>query len=1144
MHFLINKFILIFFFLVTHLLITTSISAADNQFITIVNPVRGRDFFQLENVKPIENVKKEWEAVKSKNLDATWLLRPDALQEMETLNFFKSLPPTQEIGLFMEVTPTWAKEAGISYHKSKNWHDAGSVFLTGYSEDERHKLIDTAFEKYKKEFGAYPKSVGAWWIDAGSLSYMKEKYEIVANMDVADQYSTDNYQVWGQYFSTPFYPAKRNALVPASGIGQKLGVLTIQWATRDPYNSYGNGVLDSTYSVQANDYANKKFHQLSTDYFRTLLSIYLDNHYATFGQVTVGLENDFSWSEFGDEFQRQLQVVSERRLKGTQVVTMSQFARMYQDLFPEISPSQIIFADDPLGSGGKVLWYQNLRYRVGWFYDRRGSVIRDLRLFRESIDESCLEKACNELNLAMQETKNLDEVTFGDSWVIDEGRISDIKLIKLSNGWEISYKNQSGTLRKIAFLPNDIGVDNVSYPLPVAIDQAISASRNVSKIEGNYNFTLGDGFIKLLIEQTKNLILFSLFTILFIFFPGILLLKNTAFSPNEKFILSFPVGISVFTLTSFIVGYINFWWIIILLPIISIFFIRKNFISPTFKISRKSLALAAVVISGSISWLLTSVKNGLLYDFGLGFWGPHGHDAVWHLSIIESLKKGLPSENSIFAGEILKNYHYFYDLLLAQASNLTTIQPMDLYFRFFPIILSFGLGATVYVLAKEWLKSEKAAILSVFFLYFGGSFGWLLSYLRSRSLGGETTFWAQQGISSLINPPFAISLLLFLGGLFLFKKFVSQKQYHWSLIIPLSIMWGTVIEFKVYSGVLVLGSLTVVTLYELIKKKLGILMLSLPITVLSLVVFLPNNLGSPSLLVFSPFWLVHSMIDFPDRLNWSRLSLTRMTGFETGNWLKILGSEGLGLLIFILGNLGTRAIGTLSLQKLWSMNSFNLFIFTFLFFSILLSLLFIQKGANFNTIQFFYYFLLIFNFLAAFTLATIWNKWRKLGIVVVIVTILLTILTTWDSLQNYLPARPPAAVSQKEVEALEFLRKEPEGTVLSYFYDKKLKDRFVEPKPLFAYESTAYVSAVSGQKEFIADTVNLEILGVDYKGRLQIQKDILAAREPEIFKKMLKDNKISYLYLPKFFKFSINQELYGINKIFENSEVEIYKVNL
>lgn len=1132
--------LILFFGLI--LFFSPSTLAAENQFITVVFPVRGADFFQLEGSKPLDNVEKQWQALKERNLPATWLLRPDNLFNQRAVDFFKRLPFSQELGLFMEVTPTWSSFSQVQYHQNLNWHDAGSVFLTGYGVDERQKLIDSAFEKFKKEFGYFPKSVGAWWIDALSLSYMREKYGILVNMDVADQYSTDNYQVWGQYFSTPFYPAKRNALVPASGEGQKIGVVTIQWATRDPYNSFGNGVLDSTYSVQANDYSEKEFHSLNADYFKKLLSIYLDNPYSNFGQVTVGLENDFEWSEFGDEFIKQLDVVKDRQSLGTQILTLSQFSTAYKALNPGISPPQIIFADDPLGSGNKVLWYQNFRYRVGWFQQKDGSVIRDLRLFRESIDEPCLQKACSQLNLAMQETKNLDEVTFGDRWVIDEGKISDVQLDKISDGLKLIYKNQAGVKRVIQFLPNDIKVDSSSYPLPVAIDQAISASRNIPKIEHKFEFKLAN-FSETILNQVKNLLIFLFFSIFMFYLPGLLLLQKLDLSVTQKFILSWPVGIALFTLLSFILGYLKIPWAVLILSFAATLILRKNIVIPKIEKSKEFLLATLAISLGSFSWLLTSFKNGLQFDFGLGFWGPHGHDGIWHLSLIESLKSGLPPQNPIFAGEVLQNYHYFYDLLLSQASNLTKIEAVDLYFRLFPLLISLLIGAVAYILAKRWFNSSIAATLSCFFLYFGGSFGWILSYIRNRSLGGESTFWAQQGISTLINPPFAVSILIFLAGLYLFHKIIAQKDQLVYWIIPLTILWGSLIEFKAYAGILVLTSLAVVTLFELLKKNPHILKISLPTFVLSMIVFLPQNSQSSTLLVFSPLWLVHSMVDFPDRLNWGRLALTRMTGYETGNLLKILAAEGLGVALFLVGNLGARVVGFLSLKKLWSFNSFGVFLSVFLLTSIVFPLFFIQQGANFNTIQFFYYFLLVFNFLAAKSFGFLIDRWKKIGWAIVVFVIFMTLPTTWDTLQNYLPKRPPAMVSTKELEALNFLKSQPKGVVLSYFYNKKLNDRFIEPRPLFAYESTAYVGVFSAKSEFISDTVNLEILGVDYKGRLQTQKDILKAVEPEVFKKMLRENKISYLYTPKFFKFSIDNEKYGIKRIFENEEVEIFKVN-
>ncbi|TSC63725.1 MAG: Uncharacterized protein G01um101493_351, partial [Microgenomates group bacterium Gr01-1014_93] len=863
-------------------------------------------FFPLEGQKPIDNVKKQWEAVEKRNLPATWLIRPDNFEDRELIKLLKSLPQNQEIGLFMEITPTWAKGAGVEYRKGANWHSAGSLFLTGYEVEERKRLIDFAFEEFKSQLGFYPKSVGAWWIDANSLSYMGDKYKIVANMDVADQYTTDNYQVWGQYFSTPFYPSKRNALIPASGKEQKLGVVTIQWAARDPFNSYGNGVLDSTYSVQANDYANPKFHDLNIDYFKKLLNIYLDNPYSNFGQVTIGLENDFSWEDFGGEFSRQLDEIVLRQRTGTKILTMSTFANIYISSFPDISPSNILVADDPLGSGGKVVWFQSSKYRMGWFASTNGSVIKDLRLYKSGLDEPCFNKPCQSLNLAMMEDQSIDDVTYKNSWVIDGGKASNIKITPLPNGLRINYTNSSGIERNLEFLPNDIKVNSIIKPIPVIISEAINSSKNTEKIQHSFNNNLSLGLMVVLQQQFINFALFALFSIGFFYLPGLAILKKANLGVNQKFILSWVVGVASFTLLAFSFGYIKFYSGLWILPVAGVSVVRKGIRLPRISVSKGTIFGGLVILAGCVSWLLTSVKNGLLYDFGLGFWGAHGHDGIWHLGLIESLKKGLPVENPIFSGETLGNYHYFFDLLVASTSVLSNLSSNDLYFRYFPVLISTLIGLLTFLVAKSWFNSTLAATLACFFVYFGGSFGWLIG-------GGESTFWAQQGISTLINPPFAISLVLFLAGLYLFHKVLEQKQQSISLVIPLVILWGALIEFKAYAGVLVLGGLGVVTSIQLVKKDFGFLKISLPTVLLSALVFLPNNLGGTSLLVFSPFWLIHSMVDFPDRLNFMRLFYARMVGLETGNYAKFLGAEIVGLLIFLVGNLGTRIVGVVSL---------------------------------------------------------------------------------------------------------------------------------------------------------------------------------------------------------------------------------------
>lgn len=1147
MRFLISLLVLLlsFFWLATN-----NVWAANDKFITIVNPIRGHDFFTL-NQKPLVTTKQEFKVVADKNLFATWLVRPDALFDSEMVNFLKSLPLGHEIGLFMEVTPTWSSVAGVTYHQNNNWHAAGSVFLTGYSVEERHKLIDSAFKKFKETLGFYPQSVGAWWIDAGSLTYMKQNYGVVANLDVADQYTTDNYQVWGQYFSTPFYPAKRNALVPASGVDQKIGVVTIQWATRDPYNSFGNGVLDSTYSVQANDYANPKYHNLTTDYFKNLLHIYLDNPYSQLGQVTVGMENDFSWEDFGREYTNQLEVVANLQKTGVKVMTLANFAPSYAALFPTISAPQTIFAQDPLGGSGAIVWYQTPKYRLGWFYTKEGSVIRDLRQYFDSHDEPCLMQACHDLNLAMMETKNLDEVSFGDRWLIDEGKISQITVKTTATGLQISYLNQAGTQRTLEFLPNDIKVDGASRPIAVAVAQAISSSNQISKIPHPFKNYLYENILIVLLKQFKNLVIFLGFSFAFFYLPGILILKKTTLSDNEKFILSIPLGICFFTLAAFLLGYLKFYWGLLLLPIISIFYLRKNLIWPKTVWSKEFLTLSLIIGVGSIVWLLTSVKNGLLFDYGLGFWGSNGHDAIWHFSLAQSIQHGLPLENPNFSNTNLTNYHYFYDLLLGITSYLTKISINDLYFRLYPLILTVFMGMLTYLLVKK-CSTSLAARWSIFFVYFGGSFGWIVSYFKDKNFGGESLFWAQQSISTLLNHPFAISILLFLAGLYLFSKLSEQKDQLWPLVIPLVILWGSLIEFKAYAGLLVLGSLWALTAVELLQKKYDLFKLTLPTTMLSLIIFLPNNLAGSSLIIFLPFWLIHSMTDSVDRLNFTRLSLARMNGLETHNYFKFGAAEFFGLVVFVIGNLGTRVVALLAADKFLPTNRWNLFIGIFLFLSLIIPLLFIQKGGSFNTIQFFYYFIFIFNLLAGITVAFLTNKqsfsankFKFLGKVIIgVLIIVFTLPTTIDSLNHFLPERPPARISRAEMAALNFLKDQPQGVVLTLNFKDNLKQKFTEPVPLLAYESTGYVGAFSEKSEFLADTVNLNIVGIDYKGRLQIAKDIFALREPEVVKKYLQENQIKYIYVPKVADFTPDQEKYNLKSIYKNEEVNIFKVNL
>ena len=233
-----------------------------------------------------------------------------------------------EPGLFLEVSKSLADKTGINYPENLKWSNPGAVFLSAYSQSERRLLIDTLYTEFKNNFGYYPKSIGAWWIDSYSLNYIKQKYGLSAVLIVADQKTTDSYGVWGGWWGYPYFPSKYNVLVP-SDYDNSLGAVAIQWAQRDPVKAYGVGPTYSNFSLQANDYIRNG---QNTDYFAKLVSVYLKCQ-NPIGQITVGMETGMEASEFQGEYQNQLKSLSET--PNLHFVTMSEFAENSQ-IFIEI----------------------------------------------------------------------------------------------------------------------------------------------------------------------------------------------------------------------------------------------------------------------------------------------------------------------------------------------------------------------------------------------------------------------------------------------------------------------------------------------------------------------------------------------------------------------------------------------------------------------------------------------------------------------------------------------------------------------------------------------------------------------------------------------------------------------------------------
>jgi hypothetical protein len=557
----------------------------------------------------------------------------------------------------------------------------------------------------------------------------------------------------------------------------------------------------------------------------------------------------------------------------------------------------------------------------------------------------------------------------------------------------------------------------------------------------------------------------------------------------------------------------------------------KNFFS------KSSLIL---IIIGSIIVSCTMIRSGIIYNFGMGFWGPNAHDGLWHISLINQIKQQIPPANPVFSKTILSNYHWGFDLFLALLSKVFLINPITLYFQIIPLVFSTLLGILSYTLAQKIYKNKKISFYFVFLNYFAGSLGFLVTYFKSQTIGGESLFWSMQSISTLINPPYALSLIILIIGLIIWQNIYKKNVIIEHLI--LGIFLGLLTAIKVYSALLIGFSLTVFYLYSFYKeKKINKSSITLLATtaIFSYIILKIFGVSSQnSFLEYKPFWFTHSLIESVDKLYIPRLATLLQNLSENPFTYKFpfyIGLEISLVFVFIIGNFGTRLLGLSKIinNKLLDIEKLLLILIAI---GIILPLLFVQKGTAWNTIQFMYYSLLFSNLFFAKFLSSLKNKF------LIFIILIFTTITSYSTLKDYFGNPPPTAIPPPQLEALKYLSKLSDDIILSYPYDQFKKNNLKTPIVINLYETTAYVSAMTGKTSYLEDEMNLDITRYNWQDRKKEALDFFNSNNKYQARGFLINNDIDYIYLVDDQNIKLNTDDLQIDKIFENSSTKIYKV--
>ncbi len=558
---------------------------------------------------------------------------------------------------------------------------------------------------------------------------------------------------------------------------------------------------------------------------------------------------------------------------------------------------------------------------------------------------------------------------------------------------------------------------------------------------------------------------------------------------------------------------------------------------------KKNPLVLLVIVPGLIYHMLIIMPSGSPYcvagKCGIFFWGPHGHDALWHLAIAETSFNKVPFVTPTFAGGILRGYNFLLDYIMFIFSKVG-ISPIITYFKILPVIWFTLLTGVTIILGRKIKDSPLFVSLLLFFFYFGGSFGYLLTYMHRGTIAGSEGLLAMQSGHTLINIQYAFSLvvILFLLTLIIEKKSDTKT----SLLISFLVFVNLGLKF--YAGVITLFmvGLYYFHLFLISKKKVVIFLQFLPSVVaaaLALLMFydpISSSKTGPSL-IFSPFAIVHSMIEERDLLYMRDMVDQRYYLASKGFGLRLLRIDLISVLLYFFFNFGTRIIGFYYLIKsslIRKIRFFDFLIFTTIIFSITLAVLFIQKGEWWNTVQFFYYAIFLMNIFAALGVYELLRQKNAILYLFVAALILFTLPTSYDLISQFTYFPSPSYLPQNEITALKFLRKLPDGVVLTDSYNKKSKEKYTVPIPLFAYDDTSYVSAISGKQTYLNDLVQLRLTGIDYSKR---EKELVDSGCPTF-------ESIRYIYVRESLRFRecLDNKNIKVQEIYNKDEVKIYEI--
>lgn len=305
----------------------------------------------------------------------------------------------------------YGDEAGIHFHgiqcrefKDRFYSEEKALHL--FTFDKRKEIISCIFDRYTRIFKQYPRSLGAYYIDARTLEWMKEQYPGLEAVIVScfeegvhmyagtmnQWYLFSEGGPWGVY-----YPSRSNSLCPALNVEESVPVVALPHLNRDMVlaltsrDDYFSSHPANIMRGKANNGDQCPYLLKFVDQWTEQVQ-YNDFSYYNLFVSTPWLLPDRIYEESSEHsrslYSQSLSYLKEKVNQGVaQDMTMGEFAAWYKEHIPCNSPEVSLWKDILCGSKRRMFWYADPFFRVT-LDANTGGTICDLRPYAGRLERN------------------------------------------------------------------------------------------------------------------------------------------------------------------------------------------------------------------------------------------------------------------------------------------------------------------------------------------------------------------------------------------------------------------------------------------------------------------------------------------------------------------------------------------------------------------------------------------------------------------------------------------------------------------------------------------------------------------------------------------------------------------------------------